>query len=152
MATPEGSPYIPNFGVVTLSSATVTLTNAGHAGQMLVLDRAAGVTATLPAATGSGARFNFRVKTSVTSNAYIIQVANASDVMTGTAELFQDAADTIVGFATASTSDTITMNGTTTGGLLGAHVDVVDIATNLWHVRLVSDASGTEATPFSAAV
>ena len=43
-------------------------------------------------------------------------------------------------------------NGTTTGGITGARCKVIDIAANLWHVEVISDASGTEATPFSATV
>ena len=91
-------------------------------------------------------------RVSVTSNGYIIKVANATDVMVGNAILAQDAGDTAVMFEAAASSDTITLNGTTTGGLLGARVSVVDIASGIWFVDVVSAATGTEATPFSATV
>ncbi|MCA9687878.1 MAG: hypothetical protein KC457_37315, partial [Myxococcales bacterium] len=55
-------------------------------------------------------------------------------------------------FETASTSDTITFNGSTTGGIKGATVELQDVASNLWAVRVVGAATGTEATPFSATV
>lgn len=138
--------------VVDATAATLAVTAAAHGGRTITLNRAAGVTATLPAATGSGVRYKFVVATSVTSNADIIKVANSSDTITGTALLLQDGGDTVVGFQTGATDDTISLNGTTTGGLKGAHVVIEDIATNLWHAHLVSDASGTEATPFSATV
>ena len=145
------SNYFENYGVVTLT-ASATLTDEGYLGRRIILHAAAGLTVTLPAATGSGNRYEFLVRTTVTSNSYIIRVANSSDTMVGTAILFADAGDTVVGFAASGTNDTITMDGTTRGGIAGATVIVDDIATNLWNVRVVSDASGTEATPFSATV
>lgn len=136
---------------VNATAATLTITQAAHAGRTVTLNRAGGVAVTLPAASGTGSVYNFVVGTTFTT-AGTIKVANASDTMAGTAILFADAGDTVVGFATAATSDTITMDGTTTGGIKGAHVTVTDVATNLFHVYYVSDASGTEATPFSATV
>jgi hypothetical protein len=53
---------------------------------------------------------------------------------------------------TTSTSDTITMNGSTTGGILGSRVVVTDAAANKWAVSGALVSSGTEATPVSAAV
>lgn len=123
-----------------------------HAGTVVVVNAAAGLTLTLPAASGTGRRFEVLIGTTVTSNSVIIQVANASDVMTGTAINAQDSADTAVMFETAATSDTITMNGTTTGGIKGDRVVLKDVADNLWSVAVVGSATGTEATPFSAAV
>jgi hypothetical protein len=73
--------------------------------------------------------------------------------MDGHAWLTQDSADTVVAFETAATSDTITLNGTTKGGAgIGDYVELIDIAANQWAVRVFSKATGTEATPFSAAV
>jgi hypothetical protein len=137
--------------VVNVTTATVTITAADHANRIITLNRAGGITATLPAASGSGARFRFVVGTTFTGNG-IIQVANSSDVMAGNAIVLQDGGDTVVGFEAGSTADTITLNGTTTGGLKGADVEVIDIATNLFFVMVRTAATGTEATPFSAAV
>jgi DNA polymerase III gamma/tau subunit len=133
-------------------TAAVTLTPDKHAGRLLVFDNAAGATVTLPAASGSGHKYRFFVKTTVTSNSAKIQVANASDVMAGAALVAQDSGDTIVAFEAASTSDTITMNGTTTGGIKGDFFELEDAAENLWRVNGVMSGTGTEATPFSAAV
>jgi hypothetical protein len=63
-----------------------------------------------------------------------------------------DGGDTTFTAAAGATADTLTMDGSTTGGLLGAHAVFTDIAANKWHVFYVSDATGTEASPFSAAV
>ncbi len=149
MATPEGSAYKPNYGVITLTAST-TITNAPYAGVLTVLDAAAGLTVTLPAATGSGAVFEFFVKTTVSSNDYIIQVANATDVINGVLGLATDVAGVTV--PTAASSDTITMNGSTTGGVQGSRVRIVDAASGVFAVSGALVSTGTEATPFSAAV
>lgn len=135
---------------VSITSATQTVNANDHAFRALVLDRAAGIAVTLPAATGSGDVYSFYIKTTFTGSSTIKVTDN--DVMTGFAELLQDAADTVVGFETAADTDTITFNGTTTGGLLGTQVVLVDIAADLWAVSVVGAATGVEATPFSATV
>lgn len=137
---------------VSFTAATQTISGEAHANKPLVFNRAAGVVATLPASTGNGDRFTFVVGTAVTSNSVKVQVANATDVMRGNALLLADGGDTVVGFATAAASDTITLDGSTTGGLLGARIECVDMLAGFWSVNVISDASGTEATPFSAAV
>ena len=133
-------------------AANVTLTSASHAGRTMVLDIASGATVTLPAASGTGNIYKFFVATTVTSNDYIIQVANASDTMAGMAIVANDGGDTASIFETAADSDTITMNGSTTGGILGAQVEIQDVASNVFSVVVRTAATGTEATPFSAAV
>lgn len=149
MATPKGSAYKPNYGVETLT-ASATITNDGYAGIVTVLSAAAGLTVTLPAATGSGATYEFFVATTVTSNDYIIQVASSSDVINGVLGVATDAAG--VNIPAAATSDTITMNGSTTGGLAGSRVVIQDVASGQFAVSGALVSTGTEATPFSAAV
>ena len=143
---------------VVLSAATVTITAATHANVPLILTRAAGVVATLPAASGTGNNYKFYVDTTVTTNAYVVQVANATDVMTGVA-FGSDDESALAGTPTAidmwvagATSDTLTMDGSTRGGLKGNYVEILDIAAGLFHVKAVLTQTGTEVTPFSAAV
>lgn len=135
-----------------ITSATYTVTPENNTGAAILLSRAAGITVTLPPALGDGSVFEFIVNTAVTSNSNIIKVANSTDVMTGAAIVGQDAADTAVMFETAATSDTITLNGSTTGGLKGDRILLKDIATGLWSVQVVMSGTGTEASPFSATV
>ena len=130
-------------------SATLT---AADAGTVLTVNAAAGLTLTLPAASGTGRSFEIVIGTTVTSNNAIIQVANTTDVMTGLCILAQDSADTAVAFETASDTDTITMNGSTTGGIKGDRIVLKDIASGLWSVSMTGSGTGSEATPFSAAV
>jgi hypothetical protein len=133
-------------------TANATMTSAANAGRTMVLDIASGATVTLPAASGTGNIYKFFVATTVTSNDYIIQVANSSDTMSGMAIVANDGGDTASIFETAADTDTITMDGTTTGGILGAQVEIQDVASNKFSVAVRTAATGTEATPFSAAV
>lgn len=138
--------------IATLTAST-TITQEQHDGKTLLMGASgAALTFTLPAATGRGTKLKFMVSVVNTSN-YIIAVANATDTMDGSIISLQDSADTVVGWETASTSDTITLNGTTTGGVsIGDWVELQDIAAGQWAVTGVTTSSGTEATPFSAAV
>lgn len=119
---------------------------------IITVNAAAGLTLTLPAATGTGYEFDVMIATTVTSNNVIIQVANATDVMSGVCQFAQDGGDTSVMFETAADSDTITMNGSTKGGIKGDRIHLVDVSAGLWAVKVTGSATGTEATPFSAAV
>lgn len=139
-------------GVVDGTAATLTVTQAAHSGQTITLNRAAGIAVTLPTAAGTGAVYRFFIGTTVTSNTTTIKVGSAAETMSGVAIVLQDGGDTAVGFETASTTDTITLNGSTTGGILGDFIEVIDVAANKYYVRVNSSATGTEATPFSATV
>jgi hypothetical protein len=141
---------MPSYAPISLT-ASATLTPY-HAGTVVTLNAAAGLTVTLPAAAGSGRRYELVVGTTVTSNNYVVQVASASDVMSGVCINAADAGDTAVVYETAADSDTITMNGTTKGGYKGDRIILTDVASNLWHVSIIGAATGTEASPFSAAV
>jgi len=139
------------FQPIAVSAATKTL-NRNDSGCVIVSNRAAGITYTLPAASGSGMKFTFYTLTTITSNNLIIQAASASDIMSGTAIMGQDSADTAVLWETAADSDTITMNGSTKGGIKGDSIELTDVSSGVWLVRIVGSATGTEVTMFSAAV
>ncbi len=133
-------------------AASVSVNVRDHAGKVIVLNRAAGQAVRLPDARGTGAVFTFFLQTTITSNTTTIKVANTTDVMLGSAIVCQDAGDTVVGFETVTTDDTVTLNGTTTGGIKGDMVVLTDVAKGIWHVNARTSATGTEATPFSATV
>lgn len=137
--------------VVNLTAATLAVTAKDHDLKTITVNRAAGSTLTLPAATGSGLRLRIIVGTTITSNNLVVQVVG-DDTMTGVALFAADAGDTAVIFEAAATSDTITLNGSTTGGIKGDVIELEDIAADLWSVSVRGSATGTEATPFSAAV
>lgn len=131
------------------SGASLTLNAIAHAGKVIKLNQAAGETVTLPAATGTGNIYRFFKSVALASNNSVVKVANATDVFAGLAAVGATASNT---FATASTSDTITMNATTTGGLLGSYIEIEDTASGLFRVSAHLVGSGTAATPFSATV
>jgi len=136
---------------VVLNTAEQTL-NSSYAGIPLVFTRAAGVVVTLPAATGTGDVYNFYVNTTVTSNSYKIQVANATDVICGLAFGDDGDGEPANAWASGASSDTITMDGSTQGGLKGDSIEIIDVATGLFSCKVFITQTGTEATPFSAAV
>ena len=133
-------------------TADVTLTSANHAGRTMNLNVASGATVTLPAASGTGNVYRFFVQTTVTSNNYVIQVASGDDTMSGIAVVANDSDNTASIFETAADSDTITLDGTTKGGILGGQVELQDVASGKFRVLINQSATGTEATPFSDAV
>lgn len=134
--------------------STLALTVASHNGKLIQLDTATGTVVTLPAATGTGAIFDFVVSALATSNSHIVKVANASDTMAGFAFLVDtDTSGTVTAFATAASSDTITLNRSTTGSVtLGERIRVVDLATNKFAVEVYATNTASGATPFSATV
>lgn len=135
----------PNY----LITASLTLTAEDHAGKTGLFDVAGGATATLPAATGTGNKYRFAVKTTLTSSG-IIKVANSTDIIQGVLSLSTDISGT--NMLASATADTITMNGTTTGGLKGSVIEIEDVAAGLFVVTGGLVTTGVEADPFSATV
>lgn len=139
--------------LVNLTAATLTMTAALHDSKIITVNRAAGSTLTLPTSSGAGTRYRVIIGTTLTSGSLIIQVANSTDVMQGVIQTMSDDPATMKGFGTAASSDTITLNRTTTGiGTAGEMFEIIDMAAGFFTVSGVTTSSGTEATPFSAAV
>lgn len=140
---------------IPLDASTVTLTQRDHAGRVMRFNRAAGVTATLPKANGSGVVFEFIVDTTVTSNSYKIQCANSTDEFHGgVLTCDSDTLDTLtyVSALDADGYDTITMDGSTTGGIRGDWFKIVDYAAGKWLLIGEINYTGNKGTLLSAAV
>ena len=138
-----------SMDVPTVSTVTGLAAEGGSpAGKNYVINLAATHTTTLPAATGSGNMYRFFTGITATGD-HIIQVTT-TDVIQGGVSISTDIAG--VTMLTAATTDTITMNGSTTGGLIGSWVSVIDIADGVWMLDGFLKSTGVEATPFSAAV
>ena len=135
---------------------TLTVTADTHAGKIIAFGKTSGTIVTLPAATGTGNVYRFVIATAATSNANIIKVANATDVMGGSINLQQDvdSAGTLKMWQAAATDDTMTFAGAaTTGGIKGGYIHCIDYAAGFWScLALTSSGGGAEATPFSATV
>ncbi len=135
-----------------LLTAATSLTRKQHANTELVWNAAAGAALTLPASTGAGDVYIVRVGVTITSVGLKVQVANATDIMQGQAFTVDGDGDTANAWATSATSDTLNMDGSNTGGVLGDRVVLVDYKAGFWGVQMFTTESATEATPFSAAV
>jgi len=140
-------------GVISLT-ATDAITAAEHAGRLLYVTGTAAATYTLPAAGGTGDVYEFIIG-EVNTNGTVIQVVNATDEFAGT--LFQtdvDTSDTLISMPclAADNFDTVTLNGTTKGGIVGDTIRFVDGAAGAWVISGHTNASGTVASPLSAAV
>jgi len=140
--------------IVNCTASTLAVTEADHANKTIVLDLAAGIAVTLPAA-AAGLKFRFIVKTTFTGAA-TIKSATGADIMIGYALMGNDTDNTVVRWPVVAgdTADTIDMLGTanSTGGLAGQEIEIEGLAANLWFVKIVGDAAGTEATPFTNTV
>jgi hypothetical protein len=135
---------------ISLTASTLTLDRNIHRDATTVINKASTATVTLPAAVGSGDEYEVFIGATTTSGNHIIQVANTVDVIQGVLDVTADIAGTPI--PTTATSDTITMNGGTTGGVLGSWIKLKDVKSGVWRCDGSLIAVGTEATPFSAAV
>lgn len=135
------------------AGATLAMTEAAHEGKIICLDTAAGSVVTLPPSTGGGAVYRFLVTVTATSNSHVIKVANASNEMRGYVIQDSDTATAPNIWWAADNDDTITLNRSTTGlAAQGEYFEIVDALLNHFMVQGYSQASGTEATPFSNTV
>ena len=137
---------IPIVTVVGLSLDAET-----HAGRLLYHNHADGGTVVLPAAKGTGDVYRVFVGTTVTTSLIIeVNATPGTDIMAGVVGLVTDIAG--VWMCTGATADTLTMDWSTTGGIIGSYVEFEDVAIGVWSVRGNLVCTGDEADPFSAAV
>jgi len=141
---------------IAANGDTLAVTAALHAGKVVAFGKTTGTIVTLPAATGTGHTYRFVISITATSNANIIKVANATDVMDGSVNLQQDtdADGTLKMWRADAGDDTMTFAGAaTTGGIKGGFITCTDYATGFWSCQAFTQSGGgAEATPFSATV
>lgn len=136
--------------VVATTATTLSVTAASHAGKTIVINSASPIAVSLPAATGTGNEYRFKIGVAATGTSSTI-AANGTDVIEGLA--FVHTTDTLVQascFATSATSDYVRANGTTNGGLPGDMWVFVDAESGVWQVNGFIQATGSLATPFQA--
>lgn len=132
------------------ATADLSLRADLHGGKTIIANKADGIAFTLPAATGSGAKYRIVVGTAITSNNLTV-VVTGDDVFTGHVLADDGDGEPANGFPTAANTNRITMGGTgnATGGVKGDIIELQDIAADTWSVRITGVQGGTEATPFS---
>lgn len=126
-------------------TANATVNSLTHAGRLMTISKIDGLTVTLPAATGSGDVYRFVVITNLSSNNYVFQVTG-DDTMVGQVTITLAAGGTTFGESASGTDDTLTLNGTTSGGIVGSYVEFTDFKADLWLLNAQLLGSGTLAT------
>jgi len=143
------------LNVVSGSGATVTLTTQ-QSGSLILMDRAAGITFTLPTATANsvGMYFDFVVTTSVTSNAYkVITGVGTQLLIGGYTSVDTDSTNAAAIFTgNGSTHVSINMTAASTnaaGGLQGTKLRFTCLSTTRWMVEGIVMCAGTPVTAFA---
>ena len=133
----------PTFSAVT--DCAIALTN----GTEYLVNDANGGAMTLPGA-ALGKRVIINIGTKITSGTITI-TAESGDLLKGFAFLeATDAANNKTMFQPDGSDDLIiTLNGSTTGGLVGDKIECVGISATEWRVRATLQHTGSAATPFS---
>lgn len=134
--------------VTNYTSGPQTLTPS-QGGSLIGFNAAAGFTINLPApAVGLG--FEFYVLTSVTSsNLKVLTDAASTFIIGGVAMGEAAGTTTLEAIANGTTIRSITMNGTTTGGLIGTAFNLTCVTSTQWLIEGIVAGSGTLATPFA---
>lgn len=137
-----------SFDVESVTTATLAPT-ADQSGTVFLLNRAAGITITLPAPV-VGLQYTFVVQTAVTSNDYGMDTDAATTFLLGVIQQVIAASATSEGQVGNGTSHvSLNMNGTTTGGLAGSYHKVRAVSSTVWQVEGIHVGSGTLATGFA---
>ena len=136
-----------------ITAATYSLRELPQGDRRLVqLNLPAGQAGTLPFATGKGSCYRLFVAATYTGSASIA-VQSGNNPKTGAQDAFSGYAGvggtTSGQFVASGSSHTLTMNGTTTGGVKGSYIEFEDVAPGVWRVAADLNGSGTVATPFS---
>ncbi len=140
--------------VIDLTSATVTL-GRNQSGSLLTLNRAAGMTITLPPA-GRGIEYEFVVKGNATgTNTYVIQVPDGDDRIRGTLLLSHNDSATGKAFiGDGSTHKKITLGkdySATGSGRIGSYIKLICDNDGKWTASgFTTTKTGAGSTPFSA--
>jgi hypothetical protein len=134
-------------------TGTASLTQAANANRVNIITGTDAAAYALPEATGTGDTYTF-VFGEVNTNGTTIVAADTSNTSIGGSINILDAdSNAQTAYFGTSGDDTITINGTTTGGLIGDTITLIDIATDQWAVygQLVCPAGSNVADMFSSA-
>lgn len=132
--------------VNSAEGATRTLLSK-ESGMLCLFDRAAGIVYTLPTPV-VGMEFEFATTVTITSNAAKVITAAGTQFLLGLVHLIGGTTETTVSADfNGTTHVAISMNGTTTGGVIGDRFKVTALSTTIWQITGLASGSGTVATP-----
>ena len=147
---PTGSLQLGSHRQVIQSVGATRTLLAKESGSLCLFDRAAGNVYTLPAPV-EGMQFEFSTTVAVTSNAAKVITNSASVFLIGSlmggSLTVADSGDVFPGDGTAHVA--VSMNGSTTGGLVGGSMKFTAISSTQWLVEGDFVGSGTLADPFA---
>lgn len=136
-------------GTVNTTATVLSLTQAAHAGKIVTVSSASPIAITLPATTGTGNTYTIQLQVAATATGHTINRATTADVMQGFVTALTTASANVIGYKTTATDNTITLNGTTQGGVVGDIIELIDVKAGFWAVMANTAPTGTTATPFS---
>lgn len=132
--------------VISGLGATRTLTKA-ESGSTILFDRAAGITLTLPASV-PGLEFEMVVSVDLTSGVYAF-VTDGAFLLGSLLGGIEGAATDETHFANGTSHVGVSMNKTTTGGLIGGKFKVRCISATLWTIEGNTSCTATPLTPYT---
>lgn len=144
---PDGSIVRGQHKSVTASGAATRTLTQRESGGVFLMDAAAGIVYTLPAPS-VGMNFKFFSTVTITSNSAKI-ITNAGTVFL-LGEVFTYTTATVAGAGFAFNGTThvaCTMNGTTSGGIIGTMINVTCLSATQWLIDGLIVGSGTIITP-----
>lgn len=131
--------------IISGLGATKTL-SVDDTGSTVLLDRAAGIVITLPLGV-PGLVYDFKTTVSVTTNNYKVITGAATEFLAGS---YVSQAAALASFAgNGTTHIAFTMNGTTTGGLVGTVLRFTCLTSTRWSVEGITQGSGTGVTAYA---
>jgi hypothetical protein len=137
-----------NPTLVNTTATLLSLTQAAHANRIVTVSSTSPIAITLPAASGTGNTYTLVQLAAATATSHTYK-ALGTDVLQGVAWVSTTSTDNAEAFATSATSDKVSVNGTTTGGIVGDKWVFVDVASGKWNVQGYISQTGNTATPFS---
>lgn len=137
-------------GSVVNTTVALTLTEVDHAGRVVTANHTTGFAITLPEATGTGNDYRIYYGTTVASGSATIVAPSSATSFVGGCSISTDIGGVTI--ICNAADDTVTMSGSTTGGIVGTNFKFTDVASGIFMVEGFLCASGSEADPFSAAV
>jgi len=136
--------------IITLDAARTL--RADESGAVVVFNAAAGFTTTLPAACDNGTFFEFVIGTTVTSVGLKVITGAATELMVGNIiNTDTDSSDAVASWKSlvGTSNISFTLNGTTSGGLIGDRIVVTKVTSTKWQVTGTILATGVVVTPFA---
>lgn len=134
--------------VINTTASALGLTQVLHGNRAVTISSATPIAITLPTSSGSGTKYRLVVMVAATATQHTIKIGTTGEVFQGVV-FNKSTTTTTTGYAATATDNTLTLNGTTTGGVVGDEYELTDIKTGFWQLRGLTAASGAAATPLS---